>query len=104
MPRIRLAALPKRKAEFIEPMECAPVTKLLDGTGWFYEVKLDGYRAIAVKSGQVNLFSRRRKSFSHQYPHLVEALEGLSWAKIAAQLGVGEGTVYRLAQASIQKP
>ncbi len=29
--------------------------------------------------------------------------EGLSWAKIAAQLGVGEGTVYRVAHASLQK-
>ena len=26
----RHLSLPKRKAEFIEPMECAPVTKLLD--------------------------------------------------------------------------
>src|SRR5438132_361944 len=26
-----LLRLPKRKAEFIEPMECAPVAKLLDG-------------------------------------------------------------------------
>jgi len=42
--------LPKRKAEFIEPTECAPVTKPLDGPGWFCEIKLDGYRAIAVKS------------------------------------------------------
>ncbi len=30
--------------------------------------------------------------------------EGLSWAKIAAQLGVGEGTVYRLAHASAKNP
>jgi DNA invertase Pin-like site-specific DNA recombinase len=30
--------------------------------------------------------------------------QGLSWAKIAAQLGIGEGTVYRLAHASAKNP
>jgi hypothetical protein len=29
---IRLEGLPKRKANFIEPMDCAPVTKLADGS------------------------------------------------------------------------
>src|SRR6266850_1264609 len=73
-----LSSLPKRKAEFIEPMECAPATMLLDGPEWIYEIKLDGYRAIAVKSDRsVNLFSRRRKSFNRQYPYLVEALAEL---------------------------
>jgi hypothetical protein len=39
MPRVnRLATLPKGKAEFIEPMDCAPVTKLLDGPGWVWEI------------------------------------------------------------------
>lgn len=30
--------------------------------------------------------------------------QGLSWAKIASELGVGEGTVYRLAHASAKNP
>ena len=59
-------------------MECLPVTKLNDAVQWTYEIKLDGYRAIAVKSGQaLNLFSRRGKSFNSQYPYLVEALAEL---------------------------
>ena len=47
-------------------------------TGATEEIKLDGYRAIAVKSDHVvNLFSRRHKSFNSQYPYLVEALAEL---------------------------
>ena len=56
-------------------MECLPVTKLNDAVQRTYEIKLDGYRAIAVKSGPtINLYSRRGKSFNSQYPYLVEAL------------------------------
>ena len=59
-------------------MDCTPVSKLPDGSQWLFEIKLDGYRAIAVKAdSRVNLFSRKRKPFDHHYPLIVEALAEL---------------------------
>ena len=59
-------------------MECALVSNLADGPQWFCEIKLDGYRAIAVNSqGKLTLFSRRAKSFNKQFPHVVEGLGDL---------------------------
>lgn len=54
-------------------------TKALpEGAGWIYEVKLDGYRALAMKSsGQVQLRSRNDKNFNLRYPTVVKALAGL---------------------------
>jgi bifunctional non-homologous end joining protein LigD len=59
-------------------MECLAVPKLPDGPKWVYEIKLDGYRAVAVNSdGKVGLCSRKRKSFHRQHPHIFEALREL---------------------------
>jgi bifunctional non-homologous end joining protein LigD len=48
------------------------------GRKWLYEVKWDGYRALAVKNGDgVRLISRNAKDLTRDYPTLVTALEAL---------------------------
>ena len=52
--------------------------KLPEATGWQYEVKLDGYRAQAIKTGgRVQLRSRNAKDFTTRYCGVVAALAGL---------------------------
>jgi bifunctional non-homologous end joining protein LigD len=63
------------KSQFIEPMLLLRTEKLPEGDGWQYEVKFDGYRALAIKSGgQVRLRSRNDKDFTKRYPGVVAAL------------------------------
>jgi len=48
---------------------------LPSGDQWLYELKLDGYRAIAFKrNDDVGLRSRNNKDFNARYPAVVEAL------------------------------
>src|SRR5260221_4831900 len=66
----------RRAANFIEPMMARLVEKLPTGK-WIYELKFDGYRALAFKTGQeVRLVSRNRVGF--KYPQLANALKSLS--------------------------
>ena len=73
-------ALPKAKEvqAFIEPMKA---TLLADPPGhgdWSYELKFDGYRALAMKSGRsVQLFSSNAKDFTGRFPEIVEGISSL---------------------------
>ncbi len=60
-------------------MECALVSELPAGRLWVYEIKLDGYRAVAVKSqGKLTLLSRRGKSFNKQFALIAGDLQDLA--------------------------
>src|SRR6201998_3543088 len=53
-------------------MQALCVEKLPEGD-WLYEIKFDGYRALAFKDGKdVRLISRNKKAFD--YPLLVDVL------------------------------
>jgi ATP-dependent DNA ligase len=68
----------KIKAKFIQPMLLLLTERLPEGPNWFYELKLDGYRAIAAKAeGRVHLWSRNEKDSSLRYPNIVQALVNL---------------------------
>jgi DNA ligase D-like protein (predicted ligase) len=68
----------KTKATFIEPMLLLRTERLLEGDQWSYEIKFDGYRALAIKSGgKVKLRSRNDNDFNPRYPSIVEALAHL---------------------------
>jgi bifunctional non-homologous end joining protein LigD len=65
-----LKTAPKTKMPTnIKPMKATLVDEPFDDTGWVYEVKWDGYRAIAtVNEGKAELISRNNLAFDKFYP------------------------------------
>jgi bifunctional non-homologous end joining protein LigD len=65
----------KIAAHFIPPMLLLRKERLPEGSEWLYELKLDGYRALAIKlGGKIQLRSRNNNDFNSRYPGIVEAL------------------------------
>lgn len=64
--------------KFVEPMKAKLVDEAPSGDNWAYEVKFDGYRALALKSGNnVQLLSRNNKDFAKRFPEIIEAIRAL---------------------------
>ena len=68
-----------KKAPFpktVRPMLATLVDQPFDEPGWQYEIKWDGYRAVAmINKGKVNLISRNNKSFNEKFYPVVDALK-----------------------------
>jgi ATP-dependent DNA ligase len=59
-------------------MECLPGEHIPEGDLWTYELKLDGYRIEAVKTGgKVTLYSRRGTDLSNRFEYVASALASL---------------------------
>jgi bifunctional non-homologous end joining protein LigD len=75
--RRRLRTGPVEMPKFVEPMLAKPVTTPPAGN-WSYELKFDGYRAIALKGGdEVRLLSRNEKDLGKKFSVVTQAVAEL---------------------------
>jgi bifunctional non-homologous end joining protein LigD len=73
-----IAAQGKRKAFYTtaKPMLATLVDKPFEEEGWIYEIKWDGYRAVAyMNKGKTVLKSRNNISFEEKFSHVYDALQ-----------------------------
>lgn len=72
---------PARKLEdYIPAMLAKEADTPFSKEDWIYEIKWDGYRAIAeVNKKDVKLYSRKGNSFLSAYPEVVEELYKMKW-------------------------
>ncbi len=55
----------------IHPMLAESIEKPFDGKDWLFEIKWDGYRAVAfIENGKVRLISRNQNELTGRYPEL----------------------------------
>ena len=77
------AKLPARRRSapapvFVAPMKATAVETLPAGNDWIYEVKWDGYRALALKHrDSVRLLSLKNKSLNADFPVVTSAVQQL---------------------------
>jgi bifunctional non-homologous end joining protein LigD len=76
----------------IHPMLAESVEKAFDGAEWLFEIKWDGYRAIAfIDGGKVRLVSRNQNDLTPRYPELKEMAR-----LISAKTAILDGEVVAL--------
>lgn len=91
-PGVDLEKLPAAKFQFVEPMKCKLVETAPRGEPWIYEIKFDGFRALALKDGKtVQLLSRSNKNLGDRFPEVVDAI-----AKLPIETGILDGEIVAL--------
>ena len=60
----------------IKPMLATLIKEPFDYPDWIFEMKWDGYRAVAeIKGGSVSLYSRNLISFNQRFSHITDSLK-----------------------------
>lgn len=77
---------------FVEPMKARLAEAPPKSKDWIYEIKFDGYRALAFKDGKrTRLLSRNEKDFGDKFPEVAGAV-----ASLAATQAVIDGEIVAL--------
>jgi bifunctional non-homologous end joining protein LigD len=76
-----LSHYPKKAAPWpVKPMLCTLVDEPFSREGWLFEIKWDGYRAIASKhKDEVEVYSRNGLQFAEKYAPVAEAVRALTY-------------------------
>jgi bifunctional non-homologous end joining protein LigD len=76
----------------IYPMLATSVSEPFDGADWLFEIKWDGYRAVAfIENGKVRLVSRNQNELTASYPELKDLAKS-----IKAKTAILDGEVVAL--------
>jgi ATP-dependent DNA ligase len=77
-----------RSSTFIPPCESTLRDRLPKGEGWFYEVKLDGYRMQVHKAGRrITLYTRNGADWTERFPRLAASLTSLACGSAVIDAG-----------------
>jgi bifunctional non-homologous end joining protein LigD len=66
-----------RLPDFVEPMKAKLVDSIPSGD-WIYEIKFDGYRALALRGGsETQVPSRNKKDLGSKFPEVKDSIAAL---------------------------
>jgi bifunctional non-homologous end joining protein LigD len=69
---------PARLPDFVEPMKAKLVGAMPTGD-WIYEIKFDGYRALALRGGsETRILSRNQKDLGGKFPEVKDSVAALN--------------------------
>jgi bifunctional non-homologous end joining protein LigD len=67
-----------RLPDFVEPMKAKLVGSMPTGD-WIYEIKFDGYRALALRGGsEMRILSRNQKDLGSKFPEVKKSIAALN--------------------------